>query len=266
MCEQGFADAPFVRPPPDTDAVVFAGLDLGAKQLVTRNGRIDLGAALAAAMGSEQAPSGSNGDRYAYAIYQAALGPNHEVQSVVPAIIVDDAVFMQSYLIDIDLEGVISQRTGTDSMGSTFELTPSLPIRLKTKHDLQRMDAGIHGFPTVDLAVTVANLSAGVLAADGRTCLSSLSSAGDHNPFLAVAAGDTLRFSRVPNMHGGNDDELVVWWSASTSDMATGFYIAPAMLMIQGMMKQYVALPHGNPMYAPSITLDVVKSGGGACP
>jgi len=266
MCDQGFAEAPFVRPPPDEGAVVYGGLDMGAKQLVTRGGRIDLGAALASLVGTEQGPSGPSGDRYAYAIYRATLGTSQEVQSVAPAIIIDDAVFMQSYLIDIDLEGTISKRTGTDMLGSTFELTPSLPIRLKTSHDLNRVDAGIHGFPTVELAVTVTNLSAGVLSADGKTCLPALSSAGDQNPFFGVTDGSTPKLSRVPNMHGGNDDVLVIWWPMGGSDMANGFYIAPSMLMAQSTLKPYVAAPHGNPIYAPFITVDVVKSGGAACP
>jgi hypothetical protein len=120
LCEEGFADPPFVRPPPDSASVVYAGLDFFAKQVVTRSGNKDAAAFLTSMAGTEAGP-GANGDRYAFAIYEVTLDANQAPQSATPVILIDDAVFMKSYFFDADLEGTISKRTGMDpsGMGST---------------------------------------------------------------------------------------------------------------------------------------------------
>jgi hypothetical protein len=268
-CEEGFGDAPFVRPPADTDSVVFGALDPMAKKLVTRTAPLDLDATAITSISKEVGNMGApQGDRYAYAIYKATLGANQQVDTLVPAIMVDDAVFMQAYLTGIDLEGTISKQTSTDGGGATFDLTPSLPVHIKTTTDLQPMPpTGTRVFPTVNMTATVSNATAAVLGADGSTCLPSLASAGDQNPFKAVTGDVQLVFSRVPDMHGNFDNELVVAWPMQVggTDMGVGLYISPAQLIAPSTPTQYEAFPHGNPTSSPSVKLDIVKGGGQAC-
>jgi hypothetical protein len=270
ICEEGYPEAPFVRPPPDSASTVFAGLDMRGKSFVSRGDRIDATAIMGSLTGAEIEP-GPNGDRYAYAIYEVTLGSDGKAQSATPVILINDAVFWQSYMIDSDLEGLISKRNGIDPSGApTFELTPSAPIRLKTSHDLQPMPAGQHGFPYVKVTATVSNRDASILASDGTTCLAALSSLGDTNPFAGVSTGMEPVVSRVPDMHGQADDVWVIEWPTGIggSDMSPALYVAPWNLITPtaATFEEAMAAPHGNPSSAPFINVKIVKGGGQSCP
>jgi hypothetical protein len=270
ICEEGYPEAPFVRPPPDSASKVYAGLDIRGKSFVTRGDRIDATPLMDSLMGSEMG-SGPNGDRYAYAIYEVTLGSDGKAQSATPVIQINDAVFWQSYMIDTDLEGVISKRNGMDPSGApSFEYNPSAPIHLKVSHDLQPMPAGHHGFPYVKVTATVSNRDVSILGSEGTTCLPSLSSLGDTNPFAVVATGMEPVLSRVPDMHGQGDDVWLIEWPTGIggSDMSPALYVAPWNLITPtaATFDAATATPHGNPSSAPFIKVKIVKGGGEKCP
>jgi hypothetical protein len=263
LCEQGFAEAPAVRPPADTTSLVYAGLAPRSKQLVTRSGRIDLGAVATSLIDKERAGTDSSvqGDRYAYTVYEVTLGPNQEVEKAVPAIIVDDAVFLRPYL-GVDFEGVVSKREGPGK----YELQPSLPIRLKASTEVQRAGAGEHGFPTAVLVATISNAADSVTGAAGTTCLPSLASAGEQNPLSDRSSGrPELKLSRIPDMHGGFDDMMIFEWPLGGMDMGGGLYLDPWQLMQTESSTHFQGSAHGTPWTIPWLTVDVVKGGGKRC-
>lgn len=251
FCDQAYAERPFIRLPADSATVVYASLHLG--EWVTRNGALQPSVP-SAITDAEHGPDGVALDRYGYAIYRLTVVGSAVTEASV-AVLVDDRLFLQQ-LQGLFFTGVVARRTSVDQ----FELVPTLPIAVRMGAALTLSDTpdGLHGYPIHTLAASVVNLTTNVRLPDG-SCMPALSAATD-SPF---ASEPGLVFSRIPNMHGGFDDVIVVDFpELGTSNMGNGGYLAPIGLASETPPPSisYGSDPHGAPGYGPSLSIDQVDS------
>ena len=260
-CIQGFADRPYVRPPADTDEILYVSFN--GEDFVSRSGpvAVDVPAAIVEREFGHGAPV--QGDRYGYAIYKLSMS-NGAFVDLSPAVIVDDQVFLNA-LTDRHFQGVISRKLGPD----TYEVVPTLPVALTVRPTV-RLSAepdDLHGFPIHTVDATIANISTGITRPDGA-CLPALGDAGAEDPFGAI--DPTVTFSRIPNMHGNFDDVVVVEWPAEIggSNMGSGGYQMPILLASPTAPEPivYGSEPHGAPGASPSLHVTEVAQGAPCTP
>ncbi len=71
---------------------------------------------------------------------------------------------------------------------------------------------------------------------------------------------------RVPGMHAMFDDEMVIVWNESTSNMGSGYYPSVATLLGgDPMAKEWTTIIHGTPTVGPAVNVHLVRGGGGTC-
>jgi hypothetical protein len=211
-------------------------------------------------------------DRYAYALYEVTLDEADRVKGFAPRILIQDQVFLDTYLAGRAFEGMISKPLGPDEcsiMGASpcYELSPSAPIRVTFGGAAKPgQEPDLHGYPVATIEAVVDNADAPVKGSSGG-CMPALSSLGASDPFATQGKPVTLVFSRIPNMHGGFDDVLVVEWPMGGSNMGAGQYAAPWRLMTgEALPDAYNSAPHGTPWSAPQLHMNPVEGGGGPCP
>ncbi|MFO0550484.1 MAG: hypothetical protein U0271_18965 [Polyangiaceae bacterium] len=251
-CEQAFTEPPFIHLPPDTDTARFVEyrvhpleggvtIDRGGVETPVTDGSFD---------GEEE--------RRASLLYEVET----ESEMVVcPFVLIEEPVFFQTFMLGATFDGLIAARLADGS----FELTPTIPIRLRVV-GVEMDDTGRYGG-----TVEIENLLESVTAADG-SCVPSLESAGEANPFFGAAQADAS-FTRVANMHQIGDDHLVLGYRvdgvAAGSTMSPDSFFFPSYLMSPNdppfALDHYEGSPHGNPTSIPAISLDRALGGGEPC-
>jgi hypothetical protein len=111
----------------------------------------------------------------------------------------------------------------------------------------------------------IVNLASPVTASDG-SCLPALADLGAENPL--TSSGDPgIWMHRHVNMHGGYDNVMLLGWPSDNSNMATGLYAHPGLLIGAGSRELlFESAPHGTPTAGPWVTLQEVVGGGEPCP
>ncbi len=265
VCEELFAEAPFIRPPPDEAPFAFGATDGSMLYLRDAEPR-PLTTEESALMGLG-VENDSEAKRFGYALYRFELGDAGTVVASTPVILVEDAAFL-SFLSDVTLEGLISRRDDDPNTPNDFEDPPTLAIRLRfaaASTPSDNSDPSLDAISTSELALVVENLTDGVLASDG-SCLAPITDAGAESPFDGAAP--ELKGLRVPSMHGPGDNEFVIDGAQLVNHMTPGWIVLPHHLLTSTSFTFEDAdfMPHGNPFSMPRLSLSVVTSGGGACP
>ena len=102
------------------------------------------------------------------------------------------------------------------------------------------------------------------MGADG-SCLVSLSDDGERNPLRGSFTAE-VSLERDPSMHAIFDDEILLVWDGSTSNMGAAFY--PSVATVLGgdpFDAEWQTVIHGTPTAGPAVTLHLVDGGGGPC-
>jgi hypothetical protein len=276
VCDQAYADPPYVRPPADAissgNGVVYGGVeDLPgglAASFATRTDRFTWQTAPTWLAAESQ----GGGIRYGDLIYLAHV-QGGMVQSVDPAIRIDDRVFSR-LLANRAYEGLMSPRD-TSMSGLSFDYAHhTVPLRIKLDAAPQdtAQPSGSTGYAQYALLGHVENATAAVKGSDGG-CIPALTSLGNANPLgLATGSGDVITIVRQPNMHGNHDDVFVFFWPDGTTpsgnNMGTGLFISTAALLRSAPpdVSEAGSFPHGTPSLGPSADLTQVEGGGGPCP
>lgn len=127
------------------------------------------------------------------------------------------------------------------------------------------------GTDGLEVSGQVDNFTTRVKAADG-TCLPSLSSLGTRSPF-ANATAPTIALWRHPNMHGINDQVIVMDYPTASLDLSqngmSGMGPFSPIGLIQDGGPDYASVtiyPHATPTGHQVWDLHKVSSGGEACP
>ena len=274
VCDQAYADPPYVRPPADSTGSdpqhIYGGIAHGAGFVMGFTGR----GFRADAPGNPEwmTAEASNGvQRYGDFVYLATVEAG-AVQSLQPAIRIDDRVFA-TLLAGRAYEGLMSPRDPAAPTLSWDYQHHTVPVRivLDAEPQMTVLDQ-IPGYPRYALLGHVENAKVAVRAADGG-CLAALTSFGDTNPLgLATDAGDEIQLARQPNMHGNYDDVFTLIWPAGTvpnggSNMGGGLFISTAALLqsVPPDLTNASSFPHGTPSDGPSADLSLVTGGGGTC-
>lgn len=118
---------------------------------------------------------------------------------------------------------------------------------------------------------SIDNFDKRVKAADG-TCLASLSSLGTSSPFTAATA-NTIGLWRHPNMHGVNDQVIVMDYPTASTDLSQngmsgmGPFSPSGLIQIAGPDYTSVTIyPHATPTGHQVWDLKKVDGGGQNCP
>lgn len=239
VCEELYAEKPYVHLPKDTDFEVFAGVEEGA-HFVTRSGAsyggVDTDAEIL---------------RHGTDLYQV-LVDGHEVKEYRPAIQFDEKVFFNE-IYGRSAEGTVSRR-----MGETWEEDPTLPVRVE-----------FQTAPADEPLVTIVNFEEAITASDGA-CLPAITSYGDESTFPAGSALE-LNAGRVPSMHDFGDQHFIVTWTVDGEYEGTlmnhAWYRGPIDIA-RGTLEvsdTYEGMGHGSPGAIPNLFIDLVDGGGDPC-
>jgi hypothetical protein len=249
VCDELFAEAPFVHVPQATSTSVTAGLQNDS--FVTAAGKTYL-------YQGNTLGSDPEGERHSVALYALELHDGG-VKSFRPVVVFDEALFIAPFL-GRALEGAISRH-----VGEQFAEEATLPVRLEVLD--QPGELSDRGYTAVRARIT--NRGAGVTAADG-SCMPALSSYGEEAPF-ADGASVEVHASRSPWMHGFGDDQFVfdviVDGRSIGTMMAPQWYLGPIDL-VRGALEPsgtYSGFGHGSPGSIPSFEIEAVDAGGKPC-
>jgi hypothetical protein len=127
------------------------------------------------------------------------------------------------------------------------------------------------GTDGLKLAGEIENFSKRVNASDG-TCLPSLSSLGTSSPFTAATA-NSITLWRHPNMHGINDQVIVMDYPPGSVDLSSNGMSGIGAFSVAGLIQEagpdYASTtiyPHATPTGHQVWELTMVTSGGESCP
>ena len=263
VCDGLFTSAPWIRLPPDTQSVVYGGVEQGPS-FVGRDG-VNIAIAGAAWLDRE---STFGSMRYAYFLYRAQVAGG-VVQEVTPVVRIDDRVF-QRLLAGKVLEGGVSARIPDGGIFAYDVRDLGLRIKLDAAPAPFEFDQGV-GYPRYALFGRIENAHLRVRASDGG-CLPALDSYGARDPLLsATDVGARVTLLRHPGMHAPLDDVFTLDWPEGTSganNMGGGLFIPAAELLKPTLPSPTEASnsPHGTPWGGPSADLTVVVGGGQSCP
>lgn len=218
--------------------------------LSTRGGLLKVTGAIAEEIGRTTMAGGA-GPGYARTVYLATVS-GRTVTALKPAVIITESAIMRRVFGGKVLEGRIGARVpGTD----TYSETVMLPIRVQLAVATR----------TGVLSGRIENASRAVRAAGGR-CLPSLAKSGARDPLTGRIFTPRIGLQRRPSMHLPFDDELIVRWSTSASDMGQAFYPSVATLMgADPLGRRWRAYIHGVPDLGPALDLHLAFGGGGSC-
>ncbi|WAS91463.1 hypothetical protein [Nannocystis punicea] len=265
VCDELFADTPYVRPPVDSGSIVHAATDGHSIFIRGEDPRL-LETEELAVMGLD-IDGTVELRRYGYAIYRVTLDDTDRVTASVPAILVPDAAFF-GFLAGRAAEGVISHHApDPDDPAFEYEVEPTLPVRVRfTTVADGDADPAIEPLIKETLAVVVENAEAPVLGSTGQ-CLPALTAAGAENPFDGADLS-TLVAERVPSMHAPGDNEFVLSGAAPLNHMTPAWIVLPHQLLLADatiVFPEADFSPHGNPLAMPRLRLTAVDGGGGDC-
>jgi hypothetical protein len=245
VCDELFAEAPFVHLPESTSTKAIAGLQ--ESSFTTVDGET-----------FEYMQSGTDpeDERHAIALYELTLDEG-KPKSFRPVVLFDESLFVKPFM-NRAFDGTVSRRDGDG-----FSEETTLPVRLELSDVSTSSSLGFSA------TGTIANLHEAVAGADG-TCMPALSGYGEESPFVEGARVEIVA-GRAPWMHGNNDDEfvfdLIVDGKSIGTLMSPSWYRGPIDLA-RGTLEPagtYLGFGHGTPGVIPQFTLEPVSEGGGAC-
>lgn len=265
VCDEAYGEAPFVHLPEASATEDYLAM-VACDHFVDRDGATH--AASPGLVGlCEDAGGADNGEGlpHAFAVYRAALAADGSVTDFQRWLVVDEKNILRP-LTNVAAEGLVSVKKG-DGM---YDLDPTIPVRVgfaaPTAIEQKPDGATVYGIDGV-----VENLASGVKGANGD-CVAALSDAGADDPF-GGATNVRIQFYRVPSMHGAGDDEGVVEFfvegTSIGSAMNPAWFPSVAELIAtkpSPPLGEFTAVGHGTPGYIPTLRLNVVSGGGGACP
>jgi hypothetical protein len=223
----------------------YGALKRGAQAFYTRAGNLRLTAAVAARL-DRNGPGGYAA--YANTIYLATISRG-AVTKLKPVVTVEENAVLRAAYAGRAMEGTISARTGP----GTYAFDATLPIRIEIAASPVRGR----------LAGKITNATKRVRGANG-SCLAPLNGSAK-NP-LVEGYTAKIQIQRFPAMHAMGDDELLLAWTESASNMGSSYY--PSLATLLGgdpIGKTWQTLIHGTPTAGPSVDLRLVNGGGGTC-
>ncbi len=247
VCDELYAEAPYVHLPVASATRVFAGLQ--GNDFITTDGK--------AFPYTSRAGGDPEEKRHAIALYELELDGN-TVKSFRPVLTFAESVFVKPFM-GRTFEGAISRQ-----VGDGFAEEASLPVRVEILDETLSSSGSSY-----EARAIVKNLEQAVTAADG-SCMPPLASYGAESPFDA-GVEVTLGASRSPWMHGVGDDvfviDVLVDGTSIGSMMAAAWYRGPIDLVRDTLAPtgRYDGFGHGSPGSIPSLSLEVVEGGGEAC-
>jgi hypothetical protein len=265
VCDEPFAEPPYVRPPPDDAETAYVATDFVRLHVRDQAPR-GLSPDEASALGLDL-DGGTDTARHGYAIYRVTLDGEGTVTAGTPAILIVDAVFL-GFLAGRSAEGLISRHKPDPGQPSfEYEIAPTLPIRVRFGEVVPDPDPpfDLELVEPARLTAVVENLTSAVKDASGG-CLPALSDAGAEDPFAGQPSVELSGY-RYPAMHGPGDNEFVIDGAATLNHMAPGWMLLPQHLIAAEpvALSHSDFLPHGNPLQMPMLELGVVEGGGEAC-
>jgi hypothetical protein len=280
ICDALYDQAPFLHVPVDessgskitTRGAILNGLGL---TLYTADGRQ---LALVDASGNtypiSHGPSGFKAPENLFAVYEVVGtkttitgGDAIKVTSLTPIEWVPGTV--QDKLLLGTWEAKASGRVGENQFDETKPVT--FRFTLASTTDNSAMWSHYGGGDGLIVAGAIDNFSKRVTASDG-TCLASLASLGTGSPFYQ-AAQNRLTLWRHPNMHGLNDQVIVMDYPTSATNLSMNGmgWIGPFSIMglVQTRGPAFADVkirPHSTPNGHVVWNFAKVTSGGATCP
>jgi hypothetical protein len=243
-CTQLFPGNEPVRLPADPSATQkYGAVTRSGKAFHTRTGDLPLAPAMRDKLNKGEK---SGQAEYANAIYLATIA-NGSVAEIKPVALIDENAIIGSVFAGHAMEGTITAQAQPGVYSGK-----SLPVRIEFVKDASGGK----------LKGRFVNAKAGVRGADG-TCIPALPAQG--YPFAASFTPD-IQLQRFPAMHAVFDDEMLIVWNESTSNMGSGYYPSVATLLGGDPMdKEWKTVIHGTPIAGPAVDVHLVTGGGGTC-
>lgn len=244
-CTELFSGATPIRLPSDASSTQrYGALKRGGERFYTLAGDMRLSATVTKQL-RKGADSGSTA--YANTIYLATI-EDGTVTKIEAVMTIEENAVLRAAFAGRAMEGVIAARVGRDNYAD-----PALPLRIEIS------GSPAHG----KLTAKIVNATTAVRGSGG-SCLAALNRDA-RNPLVKPYTAD-ISIQRVPAMHDIFDDELVLAWSDSSSNMGAEYYPSIATLLGGDPLdKNWGTTVHAVPGIGPDASLHLVSGGGGAC-
>lgn len=245
-CTKLFSGAKPIRLPGDPSRTQrYGALKRGGGKFHTRAGDLPFSAAVARQLNMRVR---GGGPAYASTIYLATIS-NGTVVAVKSVISVDENALLRAVFAGRVMEGTIGTHTGSGD----YTTDKTLPVRI----EFAAAPAGGR------LAGKITNATTAVRSAGGA-CLAPLNRTSA-NPLVGIYTAN-VAIQRRPAMHVQYDDELILIWTASASNMGTSFFPSIATLLGGDPLgRTWATVLHGTPTAGPAVTVHLVRGGGGTC-
>lgn len=278
VCDALYTSAPFVHLPADqvsgstvtTYGVILNGLGL---QLYTADGRqLPLVNGSGQTYGISSGPTGFKAPQNLFAIY-AVVGTKatSSGQDAIKVSSLAPVAWIPGKLQDTFLLGTWEAKASTRISTGKFDSTK--PVAFRFTLSTTRTSSVWSNYSGTDGLIDVGaidNFDKKVTAADG-TCLASLSSLGTSSPFYAPTA-NSLTLWRHPNMHGLNDQVIVMDYPTGSADLSMNGMGEINPFTIQGLIdsrspdySDVEIRPHATPNGHLVWDFHKVTTGGTAC-
>lgn len=243
-CTRLFPGNEPIRLPADPSATQkYGAVTRSGKAFHTRTGDLPLAPTMKDKLDKGQK---SGQAEYANAIYLATVtgGSVTDVELIAQ---IDENAIIGFVFAGRALEGTIASQVRPGVYGGK-----PLPTRIELVKD--PADGKLKG--------RFANAKTAVRGADG-SCIRALP--GQGYPFTESFTPD-IQLTRFPAMHTMFDDEMLIVWNESTSNMGSGYYPSVATLLGGDPMdKEWTTVIHGTPIAGPAVDVHLVTGGGGTC-
>ncbi|MDG5808594.1 hypothetical protein P9869_39320 [Streptomyces ossamyceticus] len=245
-CTKLFAGKKPIRLPGDPSRIQrYGAFNRGEATFHTRGGDLPLAVAVA-----KQLKADAENGRTAYAntIYLATISKG-TVTKIKPVADIDENAVLQAAFAGRVMEGTIGVRTRQGDYASRA----TLPVRIELAKSAVRGEL-IGKFTNATRAVRSANGSC--FAPLNRTQANPL--VGEFTAKIAI--------ERYSSMHVPFEDELLLKWSSTMSNMGQAYYPSIATLLgADPLGRTWEAPIHGTPSAGPHVSLRLVSGGGGTC-
>ncbi|MDX3524298.1 hypothetical protein [Streptomyces scabiei] len=245
-CTKLFPGKKPIRLPDDPSRTQrFGALKRGGTTFHTRGGDLPLAAAVA-----KHLAAGAAKGRTAYAstIYLATISKG-TVTKIKPIADIEENAVLRAVFAGRAMEGTIGVRTRQGDYSSRA----TLPVRIAFAK------SPVHG----ELTGKIINATRAVRSSKG-SCLAPLDRT-KANPLVGEFTAK-ITLERVSSMHAAFDDELLLKWSSSVSNMGHAYYPSVATLLGGDPLgRTWETGLHGTPSAGPPVTLRLVSGGGGTC-
>ena len=233
-CVALYPSAPALRLPASTEGWHYGAVTRGGDSFaVTPTRSYPLSEQLRDRIGSDT--------DYARTVYRARIDGDR-VSSLEPAMTVPENLILDNAFADMTMTGQISLREPDGSYGEAM-----VPVALRVG-----ASAGAES-----ITAHIVNTTHGA-SIDGQ-CIPPLPT-DSSNPLQGDYTAD-IELERRPSMHTAFDDEMVLAWNDSVSNMGTEFFPSVATLYgADDLGQTWTSTPHANPTSGP--TLIVTRTAG----